>query len=197
MGTRHLTCVFLNGEYKVAQYGQWDGYPSGQGITVLSFLRNNFNKESFIEGVSKVFRPSNEQLKKWWDEVGHDIENSNGFVNIEIAQKFDTLHPSLSRDIGADILCMIQESDEPLPLYFSLDFAGDSLFCEWAYVIDLDKETFEIFKGFNENDLDESERFKSIKTDNNNYKPVKHVVSFKLNELPTDEVFLYVTEESE
>ena len=28
MGTRNLTCVFKDGEYKVAQYGQWDGYPS-------------------------------------------------------------------------------------------------------------------------------------------------------------------------
>ena len=26
MGTRNLTAVFMDGEYKVAQYGQWDGY---------------------------------------------------------------------------------------------------------------------------------------------------------------------------
>ena len=38
MGTRNLTCVFVNGEYKVAQYCQWDGYPSGQGLTILNFL---------------------------------------------------------------------------------------------------------------------------------------------------------------
>lgn len=38
MGTRNLTAVYLDGQYKVAQYGQWDGYPEGQGITVLTFL---------------------------------------------------------------------------------------------------------------------------------------------------------------
>lgn len=27
MGTRHLTAVVIDGDYKVAQYGQWDGYP--------------------------------------------------------------------------------------------------------------------------------------------------------------------------
>ena len=27
MGTRNLTVVYLDGQYKVAQYGQWDGYP--------------------------------------------------------------------------------------------------------------------------------------------------------------------------
>lgn len=36
MGTRNLTAVYLDGQYKVAQYGQWDGYPEGQGITALT-----------------------------------------------------------------------------------------------------------------------------------------------------------------
>ena len=30
MGTRHLTAVVLNGDFKVAQYGQWDGFTNGQ-----------------------------------------------------------------------------------------------------------------------------------------------------------------------
>ena len=30
MGTRHLIAVQLDGEYKIAQYGQWDGYPEGK-----------------------------------------------------------------------------------------------------------------------------------------------------------------------
>jgi len=29
MGTRNLTIVTSNGKTKVAQYGQWDGYPGG------------------------------------------------------------------------------------------------------------------------------------------------------------------------
>ena len=45
MGTRNLTCVYKNGEYRVAQYGQWDGYPEGQGVTILEFLhRVNINE---------------------------------------------------------------------------------------------------------------------------------------------------------
>ena len=38
MGTRNLTTVIKNSETKVAQYGQWDGYPGGQGLTALKFL---------------------------------------------------------------------------------------------------------------------------------------------------------------
>ncbi|MHC5949058.1 hypothetical protein ACVXZ3_04645 [Providencia hangzhouensis] len=44
MGTRHLICVAKDGDYKVAQYGQWDGYPSGQGLTLLTFLRDKLKK---------------------------------------------------------------------------------------------------------------------------------------------------------
>ena len=38
MGTRHLTIVKQNGEVKVAQYGQWDGYPDGVGTDIVNFL---------------------------------------------------------------------------------------------------------------------------------------------------------------
>ena len=30
----------------------------------------------------------------------------------------------------------------------NLDFAQDSLFCEWAYVVDLDAGVLEVYKGF-------------------------------------------------
>ena len=38
MGTRNLITVTLNKKKVVAQYGQWDGYPEGQGKTVHEFL---------------------------------------------------------------------------------------------------------------------------------------------------------------
>jgi len=29
MGTRHCIIAVCDGEHKIAQYGQWDGYPTG------------------------------------------------------------------------------------------------------------------------------------------------------------------------
>ena len=40
MGTRHLICAISDDEYRIAQYGQWDGYPEGQGAAILEFLKS-------------------------------------------------------------------------------------------------------------------------------------------------------------
>jgi hypothetical protein len=51
-------------------------------------------------------------------------------------------------------------------------FIEDSLFCEWAYVINLDKSTLEVFKGF-QNDPSDEEK----------YLPCKMVASLPLGKL--------------
>ena len=40
MGTRNITSVILNGEQKVCQYCQWDGYPTWAGARILEFLKD-------------------------------------------------------------------------------------------------------------------------------------------------------------
>lgn len=182
MGTRHLICVQHEGKYKVAQYGQWDGYPSGQGLTVLNFLREQFDREKFLARLAYTFEPSAEQIKEYNDR----LQASGKTIN--------DLFPSLSRDTGAKILDLIQNSTEPLPLRLSVEFAADSLFCEWAYVVDLDKNTLEAFQGFSKTPLAEGERFYGMKNDdphaNREYHPVKLAASWPLDALPDNAAFL-------
>lgn len=40
MGTRNITRVILDGQAKVNQYCQWDGYPTGRAKEVLTFLQS-------------------------------------------------------------------------------------------------------------------------------------------------------------
>ena len=56
----------------------------------------------------------------------------------------------MSRDIGAKILGMVNDAPEgtEIVLQNSIDFARDSLFCEYAYVVDLTRNTLEAYKGF-------------------------------------------------
>ena len=74
MGTRNLTMVInQEGEKKVAQYGQWDGYPSVVGLGVLNFLKRvrfldeeGIDKElveSYNKNVSRGLYKQNQPLR--------------------------------------------------------------------------------------------------------------------------------------
>ena len=92
---------------------------------------------------------------------------------------------------------MVAQSNDGLVLQNDLDFAADSLFCEWAWVLDLDAGTFEGYEGFNRaNPLTEEDRFfflndKAEKDHRDKqYHPVKLAAKWSLDNLPTDEDFL-------
>lgn len=182
MGTRHLTAVVHNKEYKIAQYGQWDGYLSGQGMTVLNFLRDVFEREKFIKQIEKLHWRTDEENKM--------IEENH-------KQDWFNVYPYLSRDMGAKILEYVQNNDLEVGLSNSVDFAEDSLFCEFAYVVDLDKNTFEVYKGFNKRPLVKEERFYKENPDDNGYFPVRMIACYSLTELPTDEEFLKPEQEDD
>lgn len=167
MGTRHLIAVQIDGQYKIAQYGQFDGYPERQGVTVLEFLKS-------------MDRPVFEAKLRsaTWIPAG-DLDR------IYTDPNWKKKWPQISRELGAEILQFVANKPPGLELKNSIDFAGDSLMCEWAYVIDFDKNTFEIFKGFNQTPLDPSERFANSPTDGD-YAPVKKVAEWPLDKLPEE-----------
>jgi hypothetical protein len=202
MGTRNLTMVIREGKPVVAQYGQWDGYPGGQGSTILKFLREA-DLDLFKEKLNKVHFMTEEESKEM-DEFMKSIGSTDGWMNDEQAAKYHAKYPFLSRDHGGEILPMIYGYEgESIMLTDSSTFAADSLFCEWAYVVDLDKGTFEIYSGFRTQPLAEGERFKSLeekvepKKSGDTYYPVGLVKSYTLAELPTEDQFLEDCEEKE
>lgn len=186
MGTRHLIAVQLDGEYKVAQYGQWDGYLEYQGKNVLNFLRE-MDRPKF----ETALRKCSFMTEQDFDDLDKEIEKKRAY---NFAYDWTQEYPHLSRSMSSEILNKIQES-EGLKLKNSISFAVDSLFCEWAYVIDLDKNTFEIYEGFNKEPLSEGERFKDVVGDdvNDEYYPVRKVAEYNLDKLPSDEEFLILS----
>ena len=192
MGTRHLVAVQINGEYKVAQYGQWDGYPEGQGVRVLEFLRNT-DIELFKKRLSNVRFFDETKDRDFIDSYNKNAPgwSSDPDNRTEEQKRWHSLFQS--RDLGAKILTNIANSgDDDILLKNAISFAADSLFCEFAYVIDFDKNTFEVFRGFNKDELGSEERFSGLdlSEDANEYKQVKFIKSFSLNNLPTKEEFL-------
>src|ERR1017187_4919357 len=173
MGTRHTICVYSSGELKLSQYGQWDGYPSGQGITILSFLRDKLDAEKFLNNLNKAY------------ELKTDGECEKLFN--KLATK-----PFVSRDTSAKILPMIQDfKGKKFPLVLGDSFLADSLFCELAYVIDFDANEFQVYKGFNKNPLQLSDRYFYLEDKaEDGYHPVKLSKTYKLDALPSNDDFL-------
>jgi len=186
MGTRNITAVMVNGEYKVAQYGQWDGYPSGQGKTILDFLRSltKEKKKRFVKKVKAVKELTEEENQKQWVECGADPDND--MVGFDVSKIHTEKYPESSRDTGGKILSIIMKRKAGILLNNKIDFVTDSLFCEWAYVVDLDDNTFEVFKGFNQMPLHRDERFATFSDQcREDYYPVKLVKKYDLDNLPT------------
>ena len=171
MGTRHLIAVYQGGTHKIAQYGQWDGYPSGQGKDVLAFLHDE----------EKVYMLRDYRLRNCRFLTQAEIDK----INLE-KNPLES-RPQLSRNMGADILTLAATVDS-LALVDSIEFSADSLFCEWAYVIDFDQNVFEVYKGFNT--VPATGRFADMPTDSKEYYPVTLLKSYALDDLPCFEEFI-------
>jgi hypothetical protein len=134
MGTRNLTVVKnFEGITKIAQYGQWDGYPSYSGIQALEFLRNKDWQallQSKLDLVQFVGDEEVDTLYKQFETT--DWENKD-FLNA---------YPGLHRDTGIGILAVVANAIAPIKSVDNTEFANDSLFCEGIYEVDFSTNKF-------------------------------------------------------
>lgn len=155
MGTRNVTLVKAGNRIKVAQYGQWDGYPTGQGFTILDFLARA-DLKIFRKKLDNVRFMKEWELKEYWNKAGAD---KDGMISMSDSDRAKELHPELSRDTGAKILDLIYDYDPNCPpedlvvnkmgLHDQRSFLNDGMYCEWAYELDLTKHTLKVFKDGN------------------------------------------------
>lgn len=208
MGTRHLICVVLDGDFRVAQYGQWDGQPHGAGAEVVRFLRR-VDLETFKARVRACRLVTRNELASCGEmrdafrtQIGHMTNVCSAIFeagDIDFAREYRVrsyLRPGsmthLSRDCGAQILYAILMRDDPggLPLIDERGFAGDSRMCEWAYVIDLDGGVLEIYEGRNTEPTPPDSRFPSgadwLEGRHDRFHPVRLVRTYDLSALPVD-----------
>jgi hypothetical protein len=183
MGTRHLIAAKIDGVYKLAQYGQWDGYPEGQGVAVLDFLVNEMDMAAFTAALRNSRFIGQEEVNAELVKFGAD-PNDHYTIRLSDYDRFSKAHPEWSRDTGAKILSVIQSSGGCC-LRSSLDFAADSLFCEWAYVLDFDTMQFEVYVGYNKTPLTEKDRFFFLEPKSEDgYHPVRLLASWPMDALP-------------
>lgn len=163
MGTRNLTLVIdRRGDLKVAQYGQWDGYPEGQGVNVLTFAKDKEKMDKLEKVLEKV---------KFFDDC-HDIdeylkgydarcpEYSNEPDNRTDEDKY-WFKNLITRDLCSNILdSLITLDTTKLPkehngiiyLKNSEDFGKEEGFfgCEWAYCINFKENLLQCYTDLND-----------------------------------------------
>lgn len=176
MGTRYLTVVVNNRKPVIAQTGFFDGDPFSNGLKILRILKKD--KEQYIR--TQLHRCST------LDEAEYRRFYKDYWLDEEALNKE---HPRFWWYDGADLLETLLETDKKPECRFSLEFAYDSLQCEWAYVIDYDLQTFEVYKGWSIVPLQPDERFYNEGKAQNGYYPVHRAATYCLYELPDEEVF--------
>ena len=149
MGTRGLTVVVKDGKHRVAQYGQWDHYPKGQGVTALTFCAEHLStpegREKFAKKVDKCRFIDDAEFKRMWRSVGADLDKNGGMVPCNISDDFSEKYPALHRDAGAKVLSLVHKGFRKLQ--DELEFAsgeGGFFGCEGVYVVDLDNAVLEV-----------------------------------------------------
>lgn len=142
MSTRGALGFKVNGEYKVT-YNHCDSYPGGLGEGVVDFVKG-VNIQTLKEKAKKVIliesdkKPTAKEIQKY--KKYSDLSVSSGTLKewyclLRNIQGIDTFKEIYKGNLGV----MID----------AIDFLEDSLFCEYAYIINLDENRLEFYEGFN------------------------------------------------
>jgi hypothetical protein len=140
MGTRNLTKVIdKDGITRVAQYGQWDGYPDGQGKSMLAFISEYKMLDKIELSLSKCRWIDQDQIDTLYNRYAHLT------IFDELRKEVNGLaiaFPTISRDTCTDILKVIVYSNEDVELSDESDFENDQLMCEGIYTLNYQTREF-------------------------------------------------------
>ena len=123
MGTRHHQKVInKRGELKVSQYGQWDGYPDGQGVEILDYLKQG-NLDKYQEELDKLHLITDEESKI-----------------VDADPKWQENYPYMGRDCGSKIHQMIEDGEVKFVQF--IDDEEAKRWCQGFYTIDFQQNKF-------------------------------------------------------
>lgn len=191
MGTRGGVC-FIKEKKMLCMYNHFDSYPSYLGISIVELLQNS-DIGLLDKNLGLINAVANEDiLAKAYNAAGSK----------ESYEGLDMRARNAVYNAAYDGFCICED---PLKVIKSVingsavtirnepSWPADSLMCEYCYVIDLDKNVFEVYVGFNKSPVN-GERFEYLNPvseamymDNEKgrkYWPVRFAGSWNLDELP-------------
>ena len=168
MGTRGFYGFRKNGEDKLT-YNHFDSYPDCLGETIVRFC-----KETSIEEMNEIF-----------DRIVL-VNEGDKSTKAQILECAEYYNGSVSNQSIEDWYCLLREAQGNPDVYkhglkYMIDnqnFIKDSLFCEYAYIINLDANYLEFYVGFQKEPCDLN-RYGT--EEDNGYYPCKLVALYPID----------------
>ena len=187
MSTRGLTGFIADGQW-FATYNHFDSYPEYLGMQVLEFCKQVKNWDVLKENVLNLTlinenkdKPTQEQAQEYM--AYYDNPNTEKIV-------LDWYW--VLRNLQGSAILYAIENGNAKHMIDSHAFIEDSLFCEWAYIIDLDEMKLRVYKGWQKRpphegtilpqDVDRNEAGSVF--DDYSYYPCRMLYAYSLYELP-------------
>lgn len=189
MGTRGAIGVVINGQTKVV-YNHFDSYPDAVGADVVDFLHDSFTKLG-PEGALTWLREKAIAFEKVKtpEPTPDDIVRLAKYARQRNGPDSEVEWYDLLRDAQGEL----GKTLEAGVYECAREFLDDGLFCEHAYIVNLDEETLEYYEGFFQLNPrigpDERGRYwKEESRGGHGYGPVVLLETFKLSEITEPQV---------
>lgn len=139
MGTRGAFGFRIDGQDKVT-YNHYDSYPSGLGENIVRHIVKN--KIDHMKNVARSIKMVNADIAPTPEEIDSCLD----WADLGVGDQKLT-----------DWYCLLREAQNSLDAWLddglrlmidSQEFLLDGIFCEYAYIINLDEETLEFYTGF-------------------------------------------------
>lgn len=182
MGTRGTLAIAEKHELLLCNYNHFDSYPDGLGHDVIDFIAKRLKtredrlalnaKTRNLTKVDESDQPDEATVGQYAEAWDENVYSGCDWYAI------------LRRLQGAPFLDAIMD-DKVFHQPFNKDFPKDSLFCEYAYCIDLGRNVLEVYKGSQKVSPPAGSRWELDKADDG-YWPVKLVGEIPLDDIVSD-----------
>jgi len=182
MGTRGSFGVVSGENNLKVSYNHFDSYPEVLGLNIMNDIKRILSEhglEKFKEKAASLQLVNEDKIP-----TEKDFKRLKEFTDLSVSSGEKNDWYSLLRDLQGDLYNTLGTG----VMIDGADFLQDSLFCEFAYIADVDKEVLEVlevFRGFQQVPDPDSRFGTEAEGD---YYPVKFVLSIPFDNIVSEDV---------